>query len=62
MFQVVCNKVKGKPPRKGQPLYKGQMSRPQRVPSLEVSVYFAIRCIHIALLMLILCVDPVYIE
>ena len=35
-IEVISNRFKRNPPRRGQPLYKGQLAPPQSVLSLEV--------------------------
>ena len=38
-LSAISNRFKTKPPRRGQPLYKGQMARPQSVLCSEALLY-----------------------
>ena len=42
VFKEISNRLKAKPPRRGQPFYKGQMVHPQCVLCSEVLLY----CVH----------------
>ena len=44
-FKEISRRFKRKPPRRGQPLYKGQLARPQCVLSSEVLLYIKTACL-----------------